>query len=74
MFIAKEQQIIKRVNAIISRDPQLIDDTLDMLIRKGVPNGSFQDYSLLSDILGLLGYIVVIADKQKARKEVKDNE
>ena len=61
MFIAEEQKIIKLVNEIIARDPQLIDDTVDMLIRRGVPNGAFQDYALVSDILGLLGYVTVLA-------------
>ena len=69
MFIAEEQEIIKCVNDIISRDPELIDDTVDVIIRRGVPNGAFQDYALVSDILRLLGYITVIARGQKRVKE-----
>lgn len=68
MFIDEERKIIKRVNEIITRDPELIDDTVDMLIRRGVPNGAFQDYALVSDILGLLGYITVLADNQQKRR------
>ena len=68
MFIVEEQKIIKRVNEIISRDPKLIDDTVDMIIRRGVPNGAFQDYALVSDILGLLGYVTVLAENQQNRR------
>ena len=68
MFIEEERKIIKRVNEIIARDPQLIDDTVDMIIRRGVPNGAFQDYALVSDILGLLAYLGVVADNQQKRR------
>lgn len=67
MFIAEEQKIIKRVNEIIKRDPRLIDETVNTLISKGVPNGAFQDYALVSDIIGLLGHITVIAERKRNR-------
>ena len=75
MFIAEEQKIIKLVNEIIARDPQLIDDTVETLIEKGVPNGAFQDYTLVGDILGLLGYVTVLAgDRQKRRRKRGESE
>ena len=45
------------VESIKKRSGAKIKETVDELIKRGVPNGCFQDYALLGDIISLLGYL-----------------
>lgn len=74
MLMIEEKKILKCVKEIIKRDPQLLDETIDMLIEKGVRNGAYQDYALVSDILGLLGQIVCIAERKKGDSKISFHE
>lgn len=50
---------LNRIKDILARyspsDYQRFKDTIDMLCKKGIGNGVFQDYTLLTDVLEILG-------------------
>ena len=47
----KFKKIVDKYNP---SDAQEVHDAIDMLCKKGVPNGCFQNYALLADILEVL--------------------
>ena len=48
---ARFQEIVNKYN---KTDLKLIKDTVDMLAKKGISNGCYQDYVVLSDVLEVL--------------------
>jgi hypothetical protein len=49
---------MERIKQILDKytpeDAQRIHDTCDMLCSKGIPNGVYQDYALLIDLIEIL--------------------
>ena len=53
--MTKEQERFQEiVNKYDKTDLKLVKDTVDMLAAKGVGNGCYQDYGVLSDVLEVL--------------------
>ena len=42
------------VDNYTSKDAKIIRDTIDMLARKGIGNGCYQDYTVLMSVLAVL--------------------
>lgn len=48
---------MERIKTILERNaqnPQTFTDTIDMLCKKGIANGCYQDYTVLMDVLEVL--------------------
>jgi hypothetical protein len=59
-----------RIQAILdkydARDAQAFNDTIDMLLSKGVANGVYQDFGILCDLTAILGTCEsIIKEKNK---------
>lgn len=52
-----EEYYVKRLNEVLKRFPsqKVFKDTVDELIKNGVPKGCYQDYGALADVLEILG-------------------
>lgn len=53
-------KIKKILNNYNKDDYKLFNDTINTLIQKGVPNGAYQDYGMVADIIQILA---IIADE-----------
>lgn len=55
---------MERIKEILDKysadDAKAYADTVEMLYKKGIPNGCFQDYSLLMDVMSILGICELI--------------
>ena len=49
---------MERIKRILDKysadDAKAFSDTVDMLYKKGIPNGCYQDYALLMDVMSIL--------------------
>jgi hypothetical protein len=48
------EEIKKILDKFTSKDADAFAETVDMLYKKGIPNGVFQDYGLLMDVMSIL--------------------
>ena len=49
--------MLDKINEILAKyrgQAKNFQETIDTLCSKGIPNGTFQDYAMLSDILAIL--------------------
>ena len=56
----KIKEIIAKYEA---KDARKVNDAIDMLCKKGVANGCYQDITILMDILSILGEVVAVIDR-----------
>lgn len=60
---------IKEIERILgkysSNKAELFEDTVRTIINVGIPDGSFQDYALVSDIVSILGICYTIVKENK---------
>ena len=58
---------MERIKKVLEKytpdDAEAIRDTVDMLCSKGIPNGCFQDYTILLDVLEILSICKTIIEK-----------
>ena len=50
-FICKVNEIFENYE---SKDYKTLDETLNELLKNGYPNGCFQDYTVLTDLISIL--------------------
>lgn len=48
------EDIMKILDNYTKADYQVFYDTVDMLCAKGVANGTYQDFGVLTDVIGIL--------------------
>ena len=55
---------MERIKEILDKysadDVKAYNDTVEMLYKKGIPNGCYQDYSLLMDVMSILAICELI--------------
>ena len=50
-MVNKIMEILRKYDA---EDVRVFHDTVDMLAARGIPNGCYQDYAVLNDVLTIL--------------------
>lgn len=49
---------MERIKEILDKYPpekaKIFEDTVDMLYKKGIPNGCYQDYTVLMDVMDII--------------------
>lgn len=69
--------MIKNIQEILNKysanDYPLFYNTVDMLCSKGVANGAYEDYSVLMDVIGILGVCKNIIKSSGGNYEQKEN-
>ena len=64
----EKQAICEKLEMIFAfADSDLLSKTFDMLNQKGIANGCFQDYFVLSELLSLQSKIIAIKKSMEAR-------
>jgi hypothetical protein len=55
---------LKEIKRILDKysadDAKAFSDTIEMLYKKGIPNGCYQDYSMLMDVVSILAICELI--------------
>jgi hypothetical protein len=56
----KRRTTMERIKEILDKyttdaDAKSFEDTVEMLFKKGIPNGCYQDYRVLMDVMDILG-------------------
>lgn len=54
------ERIKEILDKYTSEDAKAFSDTVEMLYKKGIPNGCYQDYSLLMDVMSILAICELI--------------
>lgn len=51
-----KNELYEKISAILDKNEyKPFNDTIDELCKKGFPNGCFQDYAVLCDVIEILG-------------------
>lgn len=50
-------RIKKILDNYTPEDAKIVKDTVDMLCSKGIGNGVYQDYTVLADVVSILGIL-----------------
>ena len=64
MMAGQKGNNMERIKKILENytpeDHKIFKDTVDMLCSKGIGNGCYQDYTVLADVVSLLGILECI--------------
>lgn len=75
--VNKKIKMIENIQEILNKysadDYPLFYNTVDMLCSKGVANGTYKDYSVLTDVIGILGVCENMIKANGGSYEQKEN-